>query len=121
MGVTIRAERALEREGRTWVYRLLEDDESVWWARGESVGGRLIEDPRATSLSQVANELGDEGGQWAYFVTRKLSHDLGGRLAHAGDAALSDDEHASFDASVAEADRLAAKIAMVSRDLHGSA
>jgi hypothetical protein len=90
----------------------------VWWARADAASGGLIGEPVPLSLTQVAEELGGEGGTWAHFVTRKLQHDLGGRLADAGDAALVADGD-GFDAGMAEADRLAAKIAMIFRDLHG--
>jgi hypothetical protein len=80
----------------------------------------LIEEPEPISLARVAEELGGDGGGWAYFVTRKLQHDLGGRLADVGDTALGDDEDGGFEAEIAESDRLAAKIAMLFRELHTS-
>ena len=82
--------------------------------------GALVEAPQSFPLSQVAEELGGEAAEWPYFVTRKVQHDLGGRLTDAQDAAMAVDDQPGFDTSMAEAERLKQKIAMLFRDLHGS-
>ena len=56
----VHEERKLERDGRTLTYRLVEDENSVGWVRGETVEEELIGEPQAI---QVAEELGGEVGQ----------------------------------------------------------
>jgi hypothetical protein len=58
--VKVHEERKLERDGRTLTYRLVEDENSVGWVRGETVEEELIGEPQAI---QVAEELGGEVGQ----------------------------------------------------------
>jgi len=61
--VKVHEERKLERDGRTLTYRLVEDENSVGWVRGETVEEELIGEPQAIPLAQVAEELGGEAGQ----------------------------------------------------------